>query len=192
MAGVAAAPGSLRAAISLSFDLVEAGWIEYRLGMYPQAIADYERSLEIQNRLAAADPEDIWMKLEAAKLLNTAAPAYEAAGDRGRAIGALRTSAAALEAAMSHDARNEDTRLHVGWVWTNLGNMYIRAARGAEREAARSAWASAASAYQRAIETLREMKFQGRLDLDLHPGPLIAGANKGLAECRRHLAATPP
>lgn len=186
---IAETPASQRAQIDLSFDLVEAGWIEYRLGAYRRAIADYERSLEIQNRLAAADPEDIWMKVEAAKLLNTAAPAYEAAGDRGRAIRALRTSAAALEAAMSRDAGNEDTRLHVGWVLTNLGNTYTRAALGADGEAARSAWAEAASCYQRAIETLRAMKFEGRLDLDLHPGPLIATATKWLAECRKHLGA---
>jgi tetratricopeptide (TPR) repeat protein len=172
-ARVAEAPASLRAQAHLSFDLVEAGWVEYRLGAYRRAIADYERSLEIQNRLAAADPEDVWMKVEAAKLLNTAAPAYEAAGERGRAIDALQTAAKTLEAAMSHDTRNEDTRLHVGWVWTNLGNMCVRAARGAQGDAARSAWARAAASYERAIDTLREMKFEGRLDLDLHPGPMV-------------------
>jgi tetratricopeptide (TPR) repeat protein len=191
-ARIAEVPASLRAQADLSFDLVEAGWIEYRLGAYRRAIADYERSLEIQNRLAAADPEDVWMKVEAAKLLNTAAPAYEAAGDRGRAIDALQTAANALEAAMSHDARNEDTRLHVGWVWTNLGNMCVRAARGAHGDAAHSAWARAAASYERALDTLREMKFEGRLDLDLHPGPMIASATQGLAECRLHLGATPP
>jgi tetratricopeptide (TPR) repeat protein len=185
------APASLRAQTDLSFDLVEAGWVEYRLGAYRRAIADYERSLEIQNRLAAADPQDVWMKVEAAKLLNTAAPAYEAAGDRERAIDALQTAANALESAMSHDARNEDTRLHVGWVWTNLGNMCVRAARGAQREPARPLWARAASCFNRAIDTLREMKFEGRLDLDLHPDDLIASATKGLAECRKHLASGP-
>jgi non-specific serine/threonine protein kinase/serine/threonine-protein kinase len=184
---IADAPRSLSAQIDLSFDLVEAGWLEYRLGDNRRAIADYERSLEIQNRLAAADPEDIWMRVEAAKLLNTAAPAYEAAGDRGRAIDALQTAANALEAAMAHDARNEDTRLHVGWVWTNLGNMCVRAARRERGAPAHPVWARAASCFQRAIGTLQEMKFQGRLDFDLHPDALITSANKGLAECRRHL-----
>jgi non-specific serine/threonine protein kinase/serine/threonine-protein kinase len=190
-ARIAEAPASPRAQIDLSFDLVEAGWVEYRLGRNRQAIADYEQSLGIQNRLAAADPADIWMKVEAAKLLNTAAPAFEAVGDRGRAIGALRTSASALEAAMSRDVGNEDTRLHVGWVWTNLGNTYTRAALGARGESARSAWTEAASCYERAIQTLRDMKSEGRqdLDLDLHPVPLIATATKWLAECRKHLAA---
>jgi tetratricopeptide (TPR) repeat protein len=191
-ARVVEAPASLRAQADLSFDLVEAGWVEYRLGAYRRAIADYERSLEIQNRLAAADPQDIWMKVEAAKLLNTAAPAYEAAGERGRAIDALQTAVNTLEVAMSQDAGNEDTRLHVGWVWTNLGNMCVRAARGAQREPARPVWVRAASCFRRAIDTLREMKFQGRVDLGLHPGPMIASAAKGLAECREHLTATPP
>ncbi len=191
-ARIAEMPASLRAQIDLSFDLVEAGWIEYRLGRHRQAIADYERSLAIQNRLSAADPQDIWMKLEAAKLLNTAAPAYEAAGERGRAIKALETAASSLEAAMSRDTSNEDTRLHVGWVWTNLGNTYTRAARVSERERASSTWVKAASSYQRAIDTLREMKFQGRMDLNLRPSAMIADATTGLSECRRHLGARSP
>lgn len=189
---IAETPASLRAQIGLSFDLVEAGWIEYRLGSYRRAIADYERSLAIQNRLSAADPQDIWMKLEAAKLLNTAAPAYEAAGDRGRAIHALETAAASLEEAMAHDAQNEDTRLHVGWVWTNLGNTYSRAALGTAGDRACSARARAAFCFQRAIDTLRGMKFDGRLDFDLHPANLIASATRGLEEYRANPCPGPP
>lgn len=193
VARIAGSPVSLRAQVDYSFDLLEAGWVEYRLGRYRQAIRDYEQALQIQNRLSAADPQDIWMRLEAAKLLNTAAPAYEAAGDRGRAIRALRTAAAALEAAMSHDSRNEDTRLHVGWVWTNLGNTYMRLARSAQGTRTCSARAQAASCFERAIGTLREMRFQGRLDFDLHPSTLIAGATRGLAQCRKYpCAATVP
>ncbi len=182
---IAATPSSLNAQIDLSFDLVEAGWIQYRLGKYRPAIADYEQSLAIQNRLAAADPSDIWMKLEAAKLLNTAAPAYEAAGDRPRAIRALRRAATSLESAMAQDPRNEDTRLHVGWVWTNLGNTYTRAARNAAGQPACSFRSQAALSFQRAIETLRKMQFHGRLDFDLHPDALIANANRGLVENRK-------
>ncbi|HVN03873.1 MAG TPA: serine/threonine-protein kinase [Bryobacteraceae bacterium] len=180
-------PVSVRAQVDLSFDLVEAGWIEYRLGRYRRAISDYEQSLAIQNRLTAADPQDIWMKVEAAKLLNTAAPAYEAAGDRNRAIQVLHSAAATLEAAMSHDAGNEDTRLHVGWVWLNLGNTYTRAALHGREGQSRAAWRHAEACYQRAIRTLCQIQFAGRPDLGLHPAGMIADATRRLADCRRHL-----
>jgi hypothetical protein len=52
----------------------------------PASLADYERSLGIQQSLAAGDPQDVSMKVEAAKLLNTAAPGYGAAGRRGNAM----------------------------------------------------------------------------------------------------------
>ncbi len=185
LARIAGNPVSLRAQIDLSFDLVEAGWIEYRLGHYRRAIADYEQSLAIQKRLSAADPQDVWMKLESAKLLNTAAPAYEAVGDRTRAIQTLHTAASELEAAMSHDAGDADTRLHVGWVWVNLGNMYMRAAQNSLPEPARAAWLEAAACFDRAIRTLTGMKSEGRSDLDLYPNDLVAKAAQGLAECHR-------
>lgn len=102
-----ASPGSIPAQIALSFDLIEAGWLEHLMGQRRQAIADFEPSLAIQDRLAAADPEDTWMKVEAAKLLNTMAYAYEAAGDRGRAIEALKTGGVRLEAALAHDPADE-------------------------------------------------------------------------------------
>ncbi|HUO31654.1 MAG TPA: serine/threonine-protein kinase [Bryobacteraceae bacterium] len=185
-ARVAETPVSVRAQVALSFDLVEAGWIEYRLGRYRRAISDYEQSLAIQNRLAAADPQDIWMRVEAAKLLNTAAPAYEAAGDRDRAIQALRSAGATLEAAMAHDAGNEDTRLHVGWVWLNLGNTYARAALNGRDTQAQAAWGQAEACYQRAIRALRKVQFAGRPDLGLHPSGMIADATRRLADCRKH------
>ncbi len=176
-ARASAAPGAAGAQISLSFDLVEAGWVEHLLGRHREAIADYERALAIQDRMAATDPEDMWMRIEAAKLLNTAAPAYEAAGQRGKAIEILREAAARLESAMAHDSANEDTRAHVGWVWSNLGGVYARAGK----------WVEAASSYQRAIDTLKDMKFGGRLDFGLRVQPMLASAASRLAECQKRL-----
>ncbi len=185
---LAASPGSIPAQIDLSFDLIEAGWLEHLMGQHRQAIADLEPSLAIQDRLAAADPEDTWMRVEAAKLLNTMAYAYEAAGDRGRAIEALKTAGVRLEAALVHDPADEDIRLHAGWVWTNLGETYLRdAAAGASRERAIMDRKNAAVSFQRAIEGLKRMKFQGRSDIDVHPDVLIAKATAGLAKCRQRL-----
>jgi tetratricopeptide (TPR) repeat protein len=175
---VAAAPGALKPQIALSFDLVDAGWIEYSLGRFEKAIDDYEQSLAIQERLAAADPQDVWMKVEAAKLLNTAAPAYEAAGRRGKAIQILETAAARLETAVEHDPANEDTRLHVAWVWANLGDLYRRAGRPPE----------AASSYGRALEALNSLRSAGRLDFGLRPDDLRARANQGLTLCGQALS----
>ncbi len=180
--------GDTDAQTDLSFDLVEAGWVEYRLGRFTLAIADYEQALAIQEKLSAADPEDIRMRLEAAKLLNTAAPAYEAAGNRRKAVEVLYTAADRLEAALAADPENQDTRLHVGWVWCNLGGMFEREAHNSNsRRAGDSAWANAASCYRRALKTLAELRGQGRLDLDLDPRPMVAQAEAGLAASRAHL-----
>ena len=185
---LAASPGSIPAQIALSFDLIEAGWLEHLMGQHRQAIADLEPSLAIQDRVAAADPEDTWMKVEAAKLLNTLGFAYEAAGYRGRAIEALKTAGVRLEAALAHDPADEDIRLHAGWAWTNLGETYLRdAAAGASRERAIMGRKNAAVSFQRAIDGLKLMKFQGREDLDVHPDVLISKATLGLAKCRQRL-----
>jgi serine/threonine protein kinase len=181
--------GDTGAQTDLSFDLVEAGWVEYRLGRHKEAIADYEQALAIQERLAAADPKDMLMRLEAAKLLNTAAPAYEAAGNRAKAIEVLKAAGARLEAALASDPVNEDTRLHLGWVWCNLGDAYRRAvgASGSDRRRAKANWATAASFYRRALEALGKLKGGGRRDLDLESEPMIRRAENGLAACRRQL-----
>ncbi len=186
---LASAAGDTDAQTDLSFDLVEAGWIEYRLGRFKRAIADYEQALALQEQLAAADPRDIRMRLEAAKLLNTAAPAYEAAGDRGKAIEALRTAGVRLEAALASDPDNEDTRLHVGWVWCNLGDVYQRAAnqQGSGSRQARANWANGVWCYQRALDALSRLKGKGRPDLDIEPRPMVARSESGLAVCRKHL-----
>jgi non-specific serine/threonine protein kinase/serine/threonine-protein kinase len=177
LARAAAAPGAIGPQASLSFDLVEAGWVEHLLGRHREAIADYERSLAIQERLATTDPDDVWMRVEAAKLLNTAAPAYEAAGRRAKAVEVLRDAAVRLETAMAQDPANEDTRGHVGWVWLNLGDVYSRAGK----------WSEAASSYQRAIDTLKDMKFGGRLDFGMRAQPMLARAASKLAECDKRL-----
>ena len=178
---------------SLSFDLVEAGWVEYRLSRFRDAIADYERALAIQERLAAADPDDILMRLEAAKLLNTAAPAYEAAGERAKAIRILMTSGERLEAALASDPENEDTRIHVAWVWCNLGAVEERAAAaaGSDAQAVRANLERAEAHYRRSRAVLAGMKGPGRPDLDLEPQPILARANMGLATCRRQLGEGP-
>ncbi len=115
------------------------------------------------------------MRVEAAKLLNTAAPAYEAAGRRGKAIEILETATARLETALAHDHANEDTRLHLAWVWANLGDLYRRAGRRP----------NAASSYERALHTLMPLQSAGRLDFGLRPDDLRARAQAGLALCRR-------
>jgi non-specific serine/threonine protein kinase/serine/threonine-protein kinase len=186
-------PGDTEVQTSLSFDLVEAGWVEYRLNRFHEAIADYERALAIQERLAAADPDDILMRLEAAKLLNTAAPAYEAAGERAKAARILTTSGDRLEAALASDPENEDTRFHVAWVWCNLGALEQRAAAaaGSDRQRVRTNLESAEAHYRRAREVLASLKGAGRPDLDMDPQPILARVDMGLVDCRKQLAAGP-
>ncbi len=153
----------------------------HRLSREKQAIADYEEALAIQERLAAADSGDVLMRLEAAKLMNTAAPAYEAAGRRGKAIEVLRTAGTRLETLLTEEPENEDTRLHVGWVWCNLGDVYGRtAATGAS-----SAWAAAARCYRRSLTALARMKSKGPEYLNLEKGQVVERAQRGLAMCRR-------
>ncbi len=182
------AAGDTDAQEDLSFDLVEAGWIEYRLGRFKQAIADYEQALALQEKLSAADPQDMRMRLEAAKLLNTAAPAYEAAGDRRKAIEVLNAAAARLEAALAADPDNQDTRLHVGWAWSNLGDVYRRAAAQESPGGPQANWVDAGRCYQRALDTLRALKGEGRPDLDIDPRRMVARSEAGLAVCRKHRA----
>ncbi|MGB7759719.1 MAG: serine/threonine-protein kinase [Bryobacteraceae bacterium] len=186
-------PADTDAQASLSFDLVEAGWVEYRLRRFQEAIADYERALAIQERLAAADPDDILMRLEAAKLLNTAAPAYEAVGQRAKAIRILSTSGDRLEAALASDPENEDTRLHVGWVWCNLGDVERRAAAAASSDGhvARANLERAEAHYRRAHEVLATLRGAGRPELGIDAQPILARADSGRAACRKQLAASP-
>jgi len=181
------APADTEAQADFSFDLLESGWIEYRLGRFQAAIADYEQALAIQERLSAADPQDIRMRLEAAKLLNTAAPAYEAAGYRAKAIQALRTSGERLETALAADPDNQDTRLHVCWVWSNLGGVYEHAAEAARPEDRRPYWMNAEWCYRRSLDALGRLKGSGRPDLDLDPSRMLASVQKGLKNCREQL-----
>ena len=177
----------------LSFDLLEAGWMEYRAGQFNQAIADFEQALATQERLAAADPDDMQMRLEAAKLLNTAAPAYEAAGDRGKAMQVLKTAGERLNAALANDPGNEDTRLHLGWVWCNLGDVEQRAAAAASADprTVRADLEMATMHYRRAVDALNALHGVGRVDLDLSPRDLIGRALSGVAECRKQLNPSP-
>ena len=115
------------------------------------------------------------MRLEAAKLLNTAAPAYEAAGNHTRAVQVLHTAASRLGAALASDPDNEDTQLHLGWVWCNLGEVYRHGA----------AWKDAEGCYRRSLEALSKLTGRGRLDLDIDPGRMAAVAERGLTECRK-------
>jgi tetratricopeptide (TPR) repeat protein len=182
----AMSPANLDVQAHLSYDLDECGKVESKLGRYRQAIADFERALAIQARLAAADPNDVMFQLESAKLLNGAAPAYEAIGNRAKAIAVLTTAAARLEAALASDPDNHDTRLHVGLVRFNLGDVFTRAA-GQGGQRAQADWADARSNYQRALDTLEKLRGHGRPDLSVDPGRMIAGAERGLALCRQHL-----
>ncbi len=128
-----------------SFAILEAGWLEHTLGKHRESIAHYAEALAIQRQLADADPQDYWSRIEYAKLLNTAASAYEADGRRKEAIRMLKEAARELEAAWKHDPGNEDTRGHIGWVWSNLGDLYLRAGQPDQT----------VLCYRRAMETLR-------------------------------------
>ena len=98
----------------------------------------------------------------------------------------LNAAGTRLEAALASDPDNQDTRLHVGWVWCNLGEVYQRAATRGSSSGREADWVKAGRCYQRAVDTLSALKGEGRPDLDIDPRRMVARSEAGLAACRKH------
>jgi tetratricopeptide (TPR) repeat protein len=180
-ARVVAAPGDTRTKMELSWDYVEIGWIEHERHLDREAEEDCALALGLQQELAAADPQNSLARLEIGKLKVTAAPSCESAGHRRRAIEYLQDATNLFQEAVTLDPSNDDARFHLGWAWSNLGDVYIRAAGGAN-----AGWRKASDCFARAAEALAHLRMDGRPDGGLNPKPLIAHVSQRLAECRGH------
>lgn len=170
-------PRNTRARMELSFVLVEMGWIRHMLKDDRSAVEDYQRTFAIQEELAAEDPSDFRARIELAKLMITAAPAYLDAGNARRAIELLTESRRRLLAELQQAPDNHDLRLHAGWAALNLGDA----------ESRRGAWAQALQAYTWAEADLRAVPVRDRLVGDFDPVRMRREALAGIARCRsRH------
>ncbi|MGJ5814322.1 protein kinase domain-containing protein [Paludibaculum fermentans] len=171
---VEAMPRNTRARMELSFVLVEMGWIHHMLKDDRSAVEDYQRTFAIQEELAAEDPSDFRARIELAKLMITAAPAYLDAGNARRAIELLTESRRRLQAELRQAPENHDLRLHAGWAALNLGDAHAR----------RGAWAEALQAYTWAEADLRALPVNGRLVGDFDPARMRREVLAGIARCR--------
>jgi serine/threonine protein kinase/tetratricopeptide (TPR) repeat protein len=178
---VAAAPRDMRAKLELSWDYTEIGWLLHERHRNREADASFSAALVIQHEMADADPQNSLARLEIGKLKVTAAPTCEDAGDRPRAIRYLQDATRLFEEAVTLDPSNDDARYHLGWAWSDLGDLYIRAAGNAT-----SGWKKASPCFARAAEALGHLKLDGRLEGDLNAKPLITHVSQRLVECRGH------
>ncbi len=174
---VEAMPRNTRARMELSFVLVEMGWIHHMLKDDRSAVDDYQRTFAIQEELAAEDPSDFRARIELAKLMITAAPAYLDAGNARRAIELLTESRRRLLAELRQTPDNHDLRLHAGWAALNLGDAQVR----------RRDWAHALQAYTWADADFRALPLGSRLAGDFDPARMRREAAAGIARCRGHI-----
>ena len=180
-ARVAAVPGDTRAKMELSWNYIEIGWIQHERHLEREAEESFALALGLQQELSAADPHNSLARLEIGKLKVTAAPSCESAGDRKRAIQYLQDATRLFEEAVTLDPSNDDARFHLGWAWSNLGDVYIRAGGHAD-----AGWRKASDCFARAAEALSHLRMDGRPDGGLNPKPLIAHVAQRLTECRGH------
>ncbi len=179
---LAAAPRDMRTRMELSWNYIEIGWIQHERHSDREAEQSFAQALGLQQELAAADPQNSLARLEIGKLKLTASPASESAGNGKRAIQYLLDATAIFQETLARDPSNDDARFHLGWAWSNLGDIYVRAAgRG------NSGWKRASDCFERAAKALEVLKLDGRPQGGLDPRPLMAHVSSRAKECRGHL-----
>ncbi len=179
---LAAAPRDMRTKMELSWNYIEIGWIQHERHSDREAEESFARALGLQQELSAADPQNSLARLEIGKLKLTAAPSSESAGDGKRAMQYLLDATAIFQEAVAREPSNDDARFHLGWAWSNLGDIYVRAARRGN-----AGWRQASACFKRAKEALAGLKLDGRPEGGLDPKPLIAHVSSQAKECRGHL-----
>lgn len=172
---VAAQPRNADARMGLSFALVELGWVLHELRQHRAAIAVYGEALGIQEELAAADPNDSRARLEAAKLMITAAPAWEGAGERAKAGELYTTALSRLRAELGRAPGSRDIRVHMAWALQNLGDLCAR----------RSEWPRALSHYRRAREIVLSLMPDGAVIGIFDIRPMLAHLDRQLDPAKR-------
>jgi hypothetical protein len=147
-------------------------------------VASQERGLALQEQVAAADPQDFRTRMEIAKLLLSAAPAYESAGDLRKAIQSVQRAVEIFGQGMARDPNNADTLWRHAWASGDLGGLYARLAsqKNQSPAQARAAQENAADWYERSLDSYKRLK-------DPSYNEDIARITHSLAECRQRLAA---
>ncbi len=186
---LAAAPANTRFAMLLSYHLIDLAWAEHAAAAQTQAIADGERALALQRRIAAEDPQNLMARLETAKTLVTRGLMYRDLGNAPLAIRSLREAVGTFESLVDRDPRNQSTLFHLAWSSAELGEVYRdRALKpGLDAAAARSDWREAAVRFESSGRYLESLKLDGKLLGVLDAGRLREEVPGKIAECRRHL-----
>jgi tetratricopeptide (TPR) repeat protein len=183
---VADDPAASQPKMDLYLDLVLSGWVSYRSGQVQSAVANYERAAHLLRGICASDPDDLRARLELAKLLITAAPAYQKLKREADTIARLREALGYLEWAMTRDPHNDDARVHHGWALLYLADVW--AEKAARRgPAARHYWRLAAETYERSLDSLSGLPPDARFDDGVLPGPMIERARHQLPLALNHL-----
>jgi non-specific serine/threonine protein kinase/serine/threonine-protein kinase len=125
LARLARAPGTTQLKLEVSWDYTETGYLERERHNDAAAAADFDRALELLRSIVSADPNNQLARVEVAKTEMVSAPTLEA-GNRQRAVAALRDAIAILSAALERDSSNADARMHLAEAWSNLGDLYGR------------------------------------------------------------------
>jgi tetratricopeptide (TPR) repeat protein len=141
-------PGDSNLRMAVSFASADLGWVLHMRGDEAGAITAYEDALAEQERQARLDPSDYRARSEVAKLMITAAPAYEAAGRTARSLELLSDAARRLDKEWRAQPANGDLALHVGWGQLLRGDALARLGR----------WPEALEAYRTSRAALLKLK----------------------------------
>jgi eukaryotic-like serine/threonine-protein kinase len=193
-AQLAASPADTRLAMMVSYRLIDLAWVKHRLGRQKEAIADGERAVSLQSRVADADAENSMARLESAKSLVTTGLIYKEGGELDHAATHLQRAKGIFQSMRQQDPNNQSTLFHSAWASSELGDIYVKKARFTGQTAARSqsAWRLAWTAYEDSWQCLSQLKLAGKLYGILDDQGMREIVPKRLALCRKHLSIAPP
>jgi len=172
------APANRTAAFDVAIDLSNVAHVQAGRKRYADAMALYERSLAIRERLASSDPQDTLARAKVAYVQLQMGLVAKASGDRVAAVDRLRRAAALYE---TLDLANLDSHRYLARALGELG--------GLESDRAR-----ACAAADRAFELYSGLNEAERLVVDT-PDPLRSvapmAAGCGSAAARAWLRSAP-
>ena len=186
----AADPGAAQPKMDLYWDLVPSGWVHQDAGNSLTAASEFEWAASLLRQVCASDPEDFLARLELAKLLITAVPAWQALGRETEVTDRLQEALRCLEWARARDPNNQDAQWHFGWALVDLGDAWARRA-GRGGPDARDRWRVAAENYARGLAAMQGIPAGARFDEGIGPDLVIGRAARQLALCRSHIKNLP-
>ena len=182
----AADPAAAQPKMDLYWDLVLSGWMHHHAGYNQVAVSEFEWAARLLRQVCASDPDDFLARLELAKLLITAAPAWQELGREAEATGRLQEALRYLEWARARDPNNQDARLHYGWALLELGDAGVRRATLGGPQAS-DRWREAAENYTKSVAALSGIPAGARFDDGIGAGLFSDRAKSQLALCRSRL-----